>query len=469
MTAGDAPNDLMDQRDVLLDRLSTLGTTSIVKNADGSVDVTFGGAGAPMIDGAGYHAEPLGTNPGGRLGALKELSTVPGGLIDSYRTELGAVAQTLAASVNAIHPGFFSVSHAPPASYGAASLAVAVDNRTLLAGTTPGASANERARAVSELSGKAPDTAYNAFISRVGSEVRESLRNEANAQALTDAVQDRRESVAGVSLDEEMGNMIRFQRAYQASSRAMSTMDEMLDVLDQPHRTGRALMSARITTGMTQRNVLADLNRVNDRLTRSQQKIASNKEITRPSDDPFNTSRALALRTSMEGTQQYQRNIQDAQGWQETAEIALADITDAIHRAHELVVEGASGTTPAEARLAIASEIDQLIESVKENGNATYRGRYVFAGTATDAPPYVAGDDAYHGSTDEVERQIGPGVGLPIGQLGSSFLGNGGDGKLLQVLRDVSAHLKADDGAGAHAPTSRSSTPRRTSCSAPAR
>ena len=94
---------------------------------------------------------------------------------------------------------------------------------------------------------------------------------------------------------------------------------------------------------------------------------------------------------------------------------ALADITDAIHRAHELVVEGASDTTPAEARLAIAAEIDQLIESVKENGNATYRGRYVFAGTATDAPPYVAGDDAYHGSTDEVERQIGPGVGLPIG------------------------------------------------------
>jgi flagellar hook-associated protein 3 FlgL len=205
-------------------------------------------------------------------------------------------------------------------------------------------------------------------------------------------------------------------------------------------------VSTRITTGMTQRNILADLNRVNERLNRAQQKIASNKEISRPSDDPFNASRALALRTSMESTQQYQRNIQDALGWQETAEIALSDITDAIHRAQELVVEGSSDTSPTEARLAIAAEIDQLIESVKENANATYRGRYVFAGTATDAPPYVAGDDLYHGSPDDVERQIGPGVALPIGVLGSSFLGGGADGKLLAVLRDVSTHLKADDG-----------------------
>src|SRR5215217_4805282 len=199
-------------------------------------------------------------------------------------------------------------------------------------------------------------------------------------------------------------------------------------------------MSTRITTGMTQRNVLADLNRVNERLTRTQQKLSSNKEITRPSDDPFNASRALALRTSMESTQQYQRNIQDAQGWQETAEIALADITDAIHRAHELTVEGASDTSPAEARLAIAAEIDELIEGVKQNGNATYRGRFVFAGTAL-----------YHGAPGEVERQIGPGVAMQIGLRGDTFLGNGADGKLLQVLRDVSTHLKADDGAALRA------------------
>ncbi len=205
-------------------------------------------------------------------------------------------------------------------------------------------------------------------------------------------------------------------------------------------------MSTRITTGMVQRNILSDLNRVNERLTKVHGKISSNKEITRPSDDPFNTARAMALRTSMAATQQYQRNIHDAQGWQETAEIALSDITDSIERANRLVVEGASDTTPTEARMAIAAEIDQLIEGVKQNGNATYNGRFVFAGTASDAPPYVEGDDLYHGSAADVQRQVGPGVGLDIGVRGSEFIGNGADGKLLQVLRDVSAHLKANDG-----------------------
>ena len=239
VTAGDPPNDLMDQRDMLLDKLSALGTTSVTANADGSVDVVFGGPGDPaMIDASGYHAPAL-SNPGGRLGALRDLSTVPGGLIDSYRTELSAVAKTVADSVNAIHgtPAFFSYTDAPPATTIAASLAVAVTPAAVRASASSDKGANEIALRIGELRGNGPDSAYNAFIARVGSEVRGATREEANAQALTDAVEDRRESVMGVSLDEEMSNVVRFQRAYQASSRAMSTMDEMLDVLI--NRTGR--------------------------------------------------------------------------------------------------------------------------------------------------------------------------------------------------------------------------------------
>jgi flagellar hook-associated protein 1 FlgK len=81
------------------------------------------------------------------------------------------------------------------------------------------------------------DQAYRAFVAQVGSNTREATRQEGNAQVLTDAVENRRQSVSGVSLDEEMSNLVRFQRSYQASARAMSTLDEMLDVLI--NRTGR--------------------------------------------------------------------------------------------------------------------------------------------------------------------------------------------------------------------------------------
>ena len=103
---------------------------------------------------------------------------------------------------------------------------------------TGAAGSNDLALAVSQLRGSAAiDGVYNAFVAKVGGDLNESTRMQANAQVLADSVEDRRQSVAGVSMDEEMSNLVRFQRAYQASARAMSTMDEMLDVLI--NRTGR--------------------------------------------------------------------------------------------------------------------------------------------------------------------------------------------------------------------------------------
>jgi flagellar hook-associated protein 1 FlgK len=67
--------------------------------------------------------------------------------------------------------------------------------------------------------------------------VQDAQRQQASSQALVDSVSSRRASTSGVSMDEEMTNMIKFQRAYQAAARAMSTMDDMLDITI--NRTGR--------------------------------------------------------------------------------------------------------------------------------------------------------------------------------------------------------------------------------------
>ena len=97
--------------------------------------------------------------------------------------------------------------------------------------------ANDIALAIAALRGGKADQAYASFVSRVGTDMADARRSEENAQALVSAVQDRRDSTSGVSLDEEMTNLVRFQRGYQASARAMTTFDEALDVLI--NRTGR--------------------------------------------------------------------------------------------------------------------------------------------------------------------------------------------------------------------------------------
>jgi flagellar hook-associated protein 3 FlgL len=206
-------------------------------------------------------------------------------------------------------------------------------------------------------------------------------------------------------------------------------------------------MSTRVTNQMISRSVLADLNEVSARLSKTQQRMSSGKEITRASDDPYGTSRALSLRSDVAATQQYQRNVSEARAWQDVSDAALAKITEAVHRARELTIQGASDSAGPTARKAAAAEIDQLIAAVKQEANASYGGRYVFSGTTTDTAPYsVAGADAYLGNAAAVAREIGPGVSVQVNVIASTLLGNGqgaNDGLLIDTLRDISQHLKS--------------------------
>jgi len=248
ITAGDIPNDLLDRRDQLLDELSGFGQISVVQQPDGMLDVAFvdkvtAGATYAIVTGASstWTGPPAGNawSPGGRLGGLLEASR-PGGTLDDYLGDLNAIATNLATAVNAAYPtgDFFQVG-APAAQTLQVNPALA-GNPSLIVGGTGAEGSSDVARAIAAIQNDATsgvDPAYHAFVAKIGSHVREAMRQEGNAQVLTNAVENRRESVSGVSMDEEMSNLVRFQRAYQASSRAMSTMDEMLDVLI--NRTGR--------------------------------------------------------------------------------------------------------------------------------------------------------------------------------------------------------------------------------------
>ena len=225
-------------------------------------------------------------------------------------------------------------------------------------------------------------------------------------------------------------------------------------------------MTMRITTSMLQRNVLADLNSVSDKLSKLQMKSASGKEISRPSDDPYHAARAMALRQSLEGNRQYQRNVEDAQGWATMTEDGLDDITSNASLARDLLVQASTDSSDPAARQAIAAQMGQLIEAIKQGAAKTYNGSYVFSGSETSVRPYVAGaDDTYHGNEGGfdpavvgVVREIGPGVTMTINSIGRDVLGDGqaaGDDKLLHVLRDAVDHLNAADGSSLRADLTR--------------
>ncbi|WP_137791998.1 flagellar hook-associated protein FlgK [Bacillus sp. E(2018)] len=70
---------------------------------------------------------------------------------------------------------------------------------------------------------------YEGAIGKMAVDAQQAVRLTNNSAVLTDSVQQRRLSVSGVSLDEEMTNMIQFQHAYNASARNITVIDEMLD------------------------------------------------------------------------------------------------------------------------------------------------------------------------------------------------------------------------------------------------
>ncbi|MCF8009848.1 MAG: flagellar hook-associated protein FlgK [Clostridiales bacterium] len=72
---------------------------------------------------------------------------------------------------------------------------------------------------------------YQGFISKIGSEVKSAGSMVENQDAILQQSKGLQESVSGVSLDEELSQIIQFQYGYQASARVMTTVDNLLDTL----------------------------------------------------------------------------------------------------------------------------------------------------------------------------------------------------------------------------------------------
>jgi flagellar hook-associated protein 1 len=225
--AGQSPNDLLDQRDKLLDTLSGLAKVSVTTQTNGMIQVNFGDAAQPLVSGTSVTwPQSMTAAAGGQLGALQTLSNTTSGSVQAYRNALDSVTSQLATQVNALQPTspFFSGTTA-------GTIAVAATASSLQTTTTGNAGANDLAVQLAGLNGGAPDQAYSAFVTQVGSDVQSVQSTQKTASSLLTAIDSQRQSTSGVSLDEEMTNLITFQRAYQASARVMGVMDSMLNTL----------------------------------------------------------------------------------------------------------------------------------------------------------------------------------------------------------------------------------------------
>lgn len=120
------------------------------------------------------------------------------------------------------------------------------------------------------------------------------------------------------------------------------------------------------------------------------EKMASQKRINKPSDDPIGTSNVLNYRSAKAAIGQYQKNINDSNGWLSLTETKLSSISDIITQASEIAVSQGSSTASAETRRTSAESISSIIDEALSLANAKYGDNYLFGGSKTDTQPFSA-------------------------------------------------------------------------------
>lgn len=259
---GGFANDLRDVRQQRLEELGKLVNLTTTEQPTGAIEVAVDGvslvSGGSVLDsletydpGTGRwlirtqtSATPL--NPTG--GSLHGIVEVRDGALATLRSDLNRLASQLIVEVNAVHAGGFGLSGTTgeafftgtdAASIGVNSVLLDDPSRIQASGVAGAAGDNRVALALAQLADRKHAALgsqtfsenYGQTVTRMGQSLASLNSQIDNENIVHRMLSQQRDSVSGVSLDEEMTDLIRFQKAFEASARLVSLVDEMLDVV----------------------------------------------------------------------------------------------------------------------------------------------------------------------------------------------------------------------------------------------
>jgi flagellar hook-associated protein 1 FlgK len=271
-TNGQMANDLRDQRDLLIDELATLGAVRVLDRSPTDFSVLVDGA--MVVDGADWNPLSLNGPPtqvriGSRALSFDGPSTM-GDLIDvinihipDVQARLDTLAGGIVAQVNAIHSsgytagGATGVNFFDPAGTTARTIGVTVSAVNVVTSDVAGEQSNNRvALAMGALRGSPADNAvaagfaawsavqnnlggvsfaehYAVTVVSLGTVVNGAENDSTVYSSLARQAASRRESLSGVSTDEELILVMQHQQAYSAAARMVTVVDEMMQTILQ--------------------------------------------------------------------------------------------------------------------------------------------------------------------------------------------------------------------------------------------
>jgi flagellar hook-associated protein 1 FlgK len=262
-SVGDAPNDLLDERDRQVDRLAELAGAQGHLQPNGEMLVSIGGHAlvvgstpftlAVTSDLSNSNLARIDWNDGQPFGAprgeLAGLLDARDRVIPAQQTGLDSFAAALMSNVNALHQTGYGLNNATGLAFftgtDAMSMRVSANItdpasglQNIAAATAAGSPGDGNlARQISDLQRSLLLTGgtatlhqfYTAQVGALGLEGKQAENSARDRGLVAEALSNQRESFGGVSLDEEAAQLVQSQRAYQAAMRLMTTVDDMLD------------------------------------------------------------------------------------------------------------------------------------------------------------------------------------------------------------------------------------------------
>lgn len=209
-------------------------------------------------------------------------------------------------------------------------------------------------------------------------------------------------------------------------------------------------------------DILADLYASQNQEQIALQQLASGKLINMPSDNPAGAAEIVQNQAQQSQTDQFLQNTSSVEGLLQTADSTLNSVVGALNQAISLGTQGANGTNSAANMQAIAQQVIGIRNQILQSANASYKGNFIFAGTATNAAPFTLDPSApdgvdYNGNTDVNTVQIAEGNSVQVNLPGSQVFQNSG-GDVFGALQQLITALQSGDAAGAGAATTQLGT-----------
>ena len=257
--SGGAANDLMDTREQDLENLSQLVNIQTSTGTGGAVDVSIGGqalvSGSQTLDqlktyDPGNGQLQVETTSGGtpltltggsiqgtidaRDGALADLQSGVNTLASTLITQVNGIANTGYSPTGTTGTAFFTGTDASDIAVNS----TLVNNPGLLQSSASAATPSDNSVALqladlastdqSTLSGQTLSAAYASTVNSLGSALQTANEQVTNQTAVTTMLQTQQSDVSGVNVDQEMTNLMGFQRAYEASAQLVTTINTMM-------------------------------------------------------------------------------------------------------------------------------------------------------------------------------------------------------------------------------------------------